>query len=59
MLKLGIATPVVTMNPNYHASWEKDGTVDDVGAIGEAADRLGFDHMTCSEHIGIDRKSVV
>lgn len=53
MLKLGIATPVVTMNPNYHAAWEKDATVDDIGRIGEVADRLGYDHMTCSEHIGV------
>src|SRR5207248_1012900 len=31
----------------------KDGTIDDVRRIAEAADRLGYDYLTCSEHVAI------
>lgn len=50
-LPVGILTPVVTMLPAAHASWEENGTIDDVAAIAEAADVLGYDHLTCSEHV--------
>jgi probable F420-dependent oxidoreductase len=39
------------MLPAAHASWEVDGTIADVAAIAAAADDLGFDHLTCSEHV--------
>ena len=50
-LPVGILTPVVTMLPTAHASWEENGTIEDVAAIAEAADGLGYDHLTCSEHV--------
>ncbi len=50
-IPLGITTPVLTMLPAAHASWETAGTIDDVVAIAEAADRLGYHHLTCSEHV--------
>ncbi len=50
-LKVGITTPVLTMLPDAHAGWEQDGTIDDVVAVAEAADRLGYHHLTCSEHV--------
>lgn len=53
IIKLGAPTPVVTINPKLHGAWELDATVDDVGRIAETADRLGYDHMTCAEHIGV------
>ncbi len=52
-LDLGIITPILTMLPRAHASWEEDGTLDDVRTVAEAADRLGYHHMTCSEHVAI------
>jgi probable F420-dependent oxidoreductase len=52
-VKLSIGTPVVTMNPGVCAEWEADGTIDDIGLIAETADRLGFHHLTCSEHVGL------
>ncbi len=52
-LPVGILTPVVTMLPVAHASWEEGGTIEDVAAIAEAADGLGYDHLTCSEHVVI------
>jgi probable F420-dependent oxidoreductase len=52
-VKLSIGTPIVTMTPGQHAPWEPDGSIDDVARIAETADRLGYHHMTCSEHIGL------
>ena len=51
--KLAIATPVVTMNPAAHAPWEEDASIEDLGRVAEAADRLGYHHLTCSEHVGL------
>jgi probable F420-dependent oxidoreductase len=52
-LKLGIVTPVLTMLPRAHGRWEADGDLDDVVEIVRAAERLGYHHVTCSEHVGI------
>lgn len=52
-MKLGIATPVVTNIAGAALTWERDAGVEDIGRVAEAADRLGYHHLTCSEHIGI------
>ncbi len=52
-MKIGIASPVVTILPGSHAHWEETATVEDLARIAETADRLGYDHLTCSDHIGI------
>ncbi|MGO9250256.1 MAG: LLM class F420-dependent oxidoreductase [Mycobacterium sp.] len=51
--KLSVATPVVTMFPGSSGDWEKDASVEDLAQIAEAADRLGYYHLTCSEHIAL------
>ncbi len=62
-VKLSIGTPVVTMTPGGHGPWEAAASIEDVARIAEAADRLGYHHLTCSEHIGVpaaerDRRGV-
>jgi probable F420-dependent oxidoreductase len=52
-MQLGIVSPVVTANPGSHASWEATAGIEELGHIAETADRLGFHHMTCSEHVAI------
>jgi probable F420-dependent oxidoreductase len=52
-VKLGIATPVVTNVAGAGMTWEKEATVEDIGRVAETADRLGYHHLTCSEHIGL------
>ena len=52
-MRLGIATPVVTNVAGADLTWEKDATIEDIGRVAETADRLGYHHLTCSEHIGI------
>ncbi len=51
--KLSVATPVVTMLPGISADWEKGASIEDLAQIAEAADRLGYHHLTCSEHIAL------
>src|SRR4051794_774882 len=41
------------MLPRAHASWEETGTFSDVIGIVQEADRLGYHHCTCSEHVAI------
>jgi probable F420-dependent oxidoreductase len=52
-IRLSIFTPVVTMLPQLSGEWEKNATIEDLGQIAEAADRLGYHHLTCSEHIAL------
>jgi probable F420-dependent oxidoreductase len=52
-VKLGIATPVVTNVAGAPLAWEQNATTEDIGRVAEVADRLGYHHMTCSEHIGL------
>lgn len=51
--KLSIATPVVTMLPGVSSDWEIHASVDELTQIAEAADRFGYHHLTCSEHIAL------
>lgn len=52
-MRFGLTTPIVTLTPRSHAPWEADAGPAELRRIAEAADRLGFHHLTCSEHIGI------
>jgi CheY-like chemotaxis protein len=53
--RYGLLTPGLSLAgpAEFHAQWERDITPADLVAIAEAADRLGYDHLTCSEHVGI------
>jgi probable F420-dependent oxidoreductase len=53
MTRFGLLTPVLSLVNGEHAEWERDGTIDDVRQLAEAADRLGYDYLTCSEHVAI------
>lgn len=52
-LRLALATPVVINVPGAHAEWERTGTIEDVALFAEAADRAGYHHIICSEHVGV------
>jgi probable F420-dependent oxidoreductase len=52
-MRFGLTTPVVTMVPRTHAPWEADAGPAELRRIALAADRLGYAHLTCSEHVGI------
>jgi len=52
-MRVGIVTPVLTRVPKSHAKWEADAGIEEVARVASAADRLGYDYVTCSEHVGI------
>ncbi|WLQ46967.1 TIGR03619 family F420-dependent LLM class oxidoreductase [Streptomyces poriferorum] len=52
-MRLGINSPVVTAVPGVHSPWERAAGIEELGAVAETADRLGFDHLTCSEHVAV------
>ena len=52
-VKLSVATPVVTMLPQASGDWVKTASIDDLAQIAQAADQLGYHHLTCSEHIAL------
>jgi probable F420-dependent oxidoreductase len=53
-LALGIVTPVLHLNPRFDPpAWETTATVDDVVAVVQEAETLGFDWVGCSEHIAV------
>ncbi|MGH3095057.1 MAG: LLM class F420-dependent oxidoreductase [Streptosporangiales bacterium] len=52
-MRVGIVSPVVTRVPGAHSEWERSAGIEELGSIAEAADRLGYHHMTCSEHVAV------
>ncbi len=52
-MRIGIASPVVTAVPGAHSPWERTAGIEGLARIAEEADRLGFHHLTCSEHVGV------
>jgi probable F420-dependent oxidoreductase len=52
-MKLGIVTPVVTRLPRAHARWEAEAGVAEIERVVLEAERLGYHHATCSEHVAI------
>ncbi|HEY0643847.1 MAG TPA: LLM class F420-dependent oxidoreductase [Nocardioides sp.] len=52
-MKVGIVSPVVTAVPGAVDAWEQGAGIEDLAQIAEAADRLGFAHLTCSEHVAV------
>ena len=52
-MRFGLTTPVVTMVPRTHAAWERDAGSAEIHRIAATADRLGYHHLSCSEHVGI------
>ena len=63
-LRIGIQTPVLVQTPGARARWEQSAGPDELRRVARAADRLGYHHLTCSEHIVIpgseaERRGVV
>jgi probable F420-dependent oxidoreductase len=52
-VKLGIVTPGLTLLPRAHAYWEETAGFADIVSIVQEAERLGYHHCTCSEHVAV------
>lgn len=51
--RLGLNTPLLTALPGNFGPWERSATVADLSRVVVEAERLGFDHVTCSEHVAV------
>lgn len=52
-LPIGIVPPMLTAVPGLYSAWERTADVDTLVRLVQRADDLGFDHVTCSEHIAL------
>lgn len=52
-MRIGLSTPIVMQVPGVASAWEVDGTAVDLAEIACAADHLGFEYLTCAEHIAV------
>lgn len=50
---VGLVTPVLTAVPGMHGDWETTADVASLVDVVKCADRLGFDFVTCSEHVAV------
>ena len=51
--RIGLAVPGLTLTGGTHCPWEISATMEDFATIVRAADRLGYSHLQCAEHVGI------
>ncbi|MFC0533391.1 TIGR03619 family F420-dependent LLM class oxidoreductase [Phytohabitans kaempferiae] len=52
---VGVSTPVVAFARGRSAEWERHAGIDEVAAVAVHADRLGYHHLTCGEHVAVPR----
>ncbi|AKK27437.1 LLM class F420-dependent oxidoreductase [Mycobacterium sp. EPa45] len=52
-MRIGLSTPMVMQLPGVSSEWEINAGVADLARIARTADELGFDHLTCAEHIAV------
>jgi probable F420-dependent oxidoreductase len=52
-MRAGVVTPVATLNPRFFQGWEAEAGIEAIEAVATTAERLGYHHVTCSEHIAI------
>ena len=57
-MKLGLVTPAVTRLPRAHADWEETAGIEEIARIAVEAERLGYHHLTCSEHVALPTEVV-
>ena len=50
-VRIGVSTPVVIQIPGAMSEWERDAGIEDIAGVVAAADELGFDFLTCPEHV--------
>lgn len=52
-MRIGLSTPVVVQVPGVASEWEQGASIEDLAAVATAADELGYEFLTCSEHVAI------
>ncbi|MCR8896663.1 LLM class F420-dependent oxidoreductase [Gordonia sp. GONU] len=52
-MRLGITSPIVTRLPGVAGEWEATAGIAELAEIAAAADELGFEYLSCSEHVAV------
>ncbi|WP_040833349.1 TIGR03619 family F420-dependent LLM class oxidoreductase [Nocardia brevicatena] len=52
-MRIGLSTPIVVQVPGVASPWETTAGAAELVRVAETADALGFDHLTCAEHMGV------
>jgi probable F420-dependent oxidoreductase len=52
-VQVSVVSPVLWTIPGAHADWEVAAGVDEVVRVARAADRFGYHHLTCGEHVAL------
>ena len=52
-MRIGITSPIVVQHPAAASAWERDAGPAELIRIAQTADRLGYHHLTCSEHVAV------
>src|SRR5690606_8226164 len=52
-IRFGVLTPRVILPPGRFNAWAADVRAHDLPTLARAADRLGYHHLTCSEHVAV------
>ncbi|NLE82827.1 MAG: LLM class F420-dependent oxidoreductase [Rhodococcus sp.] len=52
-MHIGVTSPVVIDHPTSRAAWERRAGIDELAHVADTADRLGYHHLTCSEHVAV------
>lgn len=52
-LRLGLSTPILVQVPGIASPWEATAGPEELTRIARVADELGFDHLTCADHVGV------
>lgn len=55
-MRIGISSPIVVQQPGIASDWEAAAGITELATIAEVADRLGYHHMSCSEHVALPRE---
>ncbi len=53
--QLSVGSPIVTRSGTR---WADEGGIEELARIAETADRLGYHHLTCSEHIALPASEI-
>jgi probable F420-dependent oxidoreductase len=51
--RFGLVSPVVTLHPKAHGKWEVSAGLAELQEVAQAADHLGYDFLTASEHVAM------
>jgi probable F420-dependent oxidoreductase len=56
-MRYGVVTPVILLNPRVVNPWEEAAGIDELETVARAVDRLGYHHLTASNHIAIPHEA--